>query len=219
MIGLIAIHINKMLAPPMLTDMSFRLNLLTGNKFHQLLDIPSVNEVHADILVLSDDVKQYQVTSDQQFFQLLIKTTTLWRDFEYRYLFIATFFWLLFTILSTIQVNLFIKQNERLFHQKDEMEALNGKLRLARYRAEESNRLKSEFLSNVSHELRTPLHSVIGFCELGESYISEWSHDERIENLMEINDSGQQLLGFINNFLDLSALEVGRFELKLSQLT
>lgn len=96
---------------------------------------------------------------------------------------------------------------EQLFRAKRESD-------IARARAEEANRAKSSFLANMSHELRTPLNAIIGFSEVMASEIfgghakpvyKEYSHD--------INRSGQHLLGLINDILDLSRIEAGRFEI------
>lgn len=96
---------------------------------------------------------------------------------------------------------------EQLFKAKRESDA-------ARARAEEANRAKSHFLANMSHELRTPLNAIIGFSEVMASEIfgkhtiptyKEYAHD--------INRSGQHLLGLINDVLDLSRIEAGRFQI------
>ena len=81
----------------------------------------------------------------------------------------------------------------------------------------ESNKLKSQFLSNVSHELRTPLASIIGFAELlREAASTEGGRQYRYaENIMS---SGRMLLGLINDLLDLAKIEAGKLELHLSQV-
>jgi two-component system sensor histidine kinase BarA len=70
----------------------------------------------------------------------------------------------------------------------------------------EANKVKTEFLANVSHELRTPLNSIIGFADLlGES------PDERVRRYgQNIGASAKNLLGLINDILDLARLEAGR---------
>lgn len=79
----------------------------------------------------------------------------------------------------------------------------------------ESNKLKSQFLSNVSHELRTPLASIIGFAELlREAASADGGRQYRYaENIMS---SGRMLLGLINDLLDLAKIEAGKLELHVS---
>jgi two-component system, cell cycle sensor histidine kinase PleC len=84
----------------------------------------------------------------------------------------------------------------------------------ARRRAEGSNIAKSQFLAQMSHELRTPLNAILGFSEVMKTEIfgphqvavyKDYSND--------IHVSGQHLLNLINEILDLSRIEAGRYEL------
>lgn len=84
----------------------------------------------------------------------------------------------------------------------------------ARDAAEEASRAKSMFLANMSHELRTPLNSIIGFSELlSNGRGSGLSDETRIEYASNIHESGQHLLGVINDLLDISKAEAGKLEL------
>jgi two-component system cell cycle sensor histidine kinase PleC len=96
---------------------------------------------------------------------------------------------------------------EQLFRAKRESDA-------ARLRAEEANRAKSHFLANMSHELRTPLNAIIGFSEvMAREIFGEHSKPIYKDYSHDINSSGQHLLGLINDILDLSRIEAGRFEI------
>ncbi len=77
--------------------------------------------------------------------------------------------------------------------------------------AEEANRAKSAFLANMSHEIRTPMNGVIGMAQLLESECVDKSHLQKIK---VIRDSGEALLEIINNILDLSKIEAGKFDIE-----
>ncbi|WP_375645757.1 ATP-binding protein [Bartonella sp. TT29SHDZB] len=95
-----------------------------------------------------------------------------------------------------------------------EVEKLNKSLKAEKERAESANKAKSEFLANMSHELRTPLNAILGFSDimlqstfgpLGSQRYKEYMHD--------IYNSGTHLLTLINDILDMSKIEAGRFTL------
>jgi len=75
-----------------------------------------------------------------------------------------------------------------------------------------ANRLKSQFLANMSHELRTPLNAVIGFADLLQSGTVPPGSPKHAKFLGHISTSGRHLLQLINDVLDLSKVESGKFE-------
>jgi len=81
--------------------------------------------------------------------------------------------------------------------------------------AESANRAKSTFLANMSHELRTPLNSIIGFSDIIIEGMTGEINDEQSKYLGYISASGHHLLSLINNILDLSKIEAGKFDLNL----
>jgi PAS domain S-box-containing protein len=85
--------------------------------------------------------------------------------------------------------------------------------KIAKFTAEESNRVKSEFLATMSHELRTPLNSIIGFSDLMICGSVGEMADKQKKFLDNISLSGKHLLSLINNILDLSKIEAGKMEL------
>lgn len=87
-------------------------------------------------------------------------------------------------------------------------------LRIAKEEAELASRAKSDFLANVSHELRTPLNAIIGFSEIIKNQMFGPMGNKRYcEYAIDIHDSGTHLLSLINDILDLSKIEAGKFEL------
>jgi PAS domain S-box-containing protein len=99
----------------------------------------------------------------------------------------------------------------------EQRQAEDARLTAQRLEAEnrqiqEANRLKSQFLANMSHELRTPLNAVIGFADILHSGIVLPDSPKHQEFLGHIAASGRHLLQLINDVLDLSKVESGKFD-------
>ena len=77
----------------------------------------------------------------------------------------------------------------------------------AKEKAQESDRLKSAFLSNMSHEIRTPMNGIIGFTELLKE--PSLSTDDQQDFIKTIQISGERMLNTINNIIDISKIESG----------
>jgi signal transduction histidine kinase len=125
--------------------------------------------------------------------------------------------WFTFTLLMlrtiiTTGVGVF------LFCQIRWREAAQAELIRTREAAESATRAKSEFLAHMSHELRTPLNAVIGFSEAIKLAMFGPLDSRYSEYGGHILASGKHLLQLVNDVLDLSKLEAGRFELQESEL-
>ena len=83
----------------------------------------------------------------------------------------------------------------------------------------EVDQLKSQFLANMSHELRTPLNSIIGFSRVILKGIDGPVTDMQQQDLTAIYNSGQHLLGLINDILDLARIEAGKMELNFEEVS
>lgn len=84
-------------------------------------------------------------------------------------------------------------------------------LALSRDQVISADQKKTQFFANVSHELRTPLNAILGFSELLSLEIFA---GKRVEYAALIHASGSHLLDLVNDLLDLSCIEAGRFELR-----
>jgi signal transduction histidine kinase len=96
---------------------------------------------------------------------------------------------------------------------KDALAQSNAELEKANHIAQESVRLKSEFMSTMSHELRTPLNAIRGFTGIMLEGMGGEIDDEARHMLKRIESNGERLLNLINDVLDLAKIEAGRMEL------
>jgi len=99
-----------------------------------------------------------------------------------------------------------------------ELKRVQGELVRAKDAAEEANRAKSAFLANMSHELRTPLNAVIGYSEMLQEVAEDRGQQDLLPDLAKIQRAGKNLLGLINDVLDLSKIEAGKVELSIESL-
>lgn len=95
-----------------------------------------------------------------------------------------------------------------------ESKALTIELIKSKEKAEESDRLKSAFLTNISHEIRTPMNGILGFAELLN--MPGLGSNEQKEYIQIIKKSGERMLNIINEIVDISKIESGQMKTTLS---
>ncbi|AUS04414.1 ATP-binding protein [Pseudotamlana carrageenivorans] len=116
----------------------------------------------------------------------------------------------LITILSLLTLSLYKNNNIRLktntmLHKK------NGELIIAKEKAELASKTKANFLSTVTHELRTPLYAVTG---LSNMLLEENPKPEQIPHLKSLKFSGDYLLTFINDILQINKIEANKVDIE-----
>ena len=112
------------------------------------------------------------------------------------------------TTLATLEAR---AEKDALIGELETSKAISDE---ARRRAEAANIAKSRFLAQMSHELRTPLNAILGFSEVMKTEIfGPHSVPAYKDYAGDIHNSGVHLLGLINEILDLSRIEAGRYEL------
>lgn len=118
---------------------------------------------------------------------------------------------LLITLFSIIYAITRRQNTQRLQKEKEAAEE-------ARRQAEKADKLKSAFLQNLSHEIRTPLNAIVGFNDLLNDAMAEFSLEEREELLSHLHKNTELLLTLVNDVLDLSKLESGNYSISLRKV-
>ncbi len=97
------------------------------------------------------------------------------------------------------------------YHLEELVEQRTGELLAAKEAAEVASRAKSAFLANMSHEIRTPMNAITGLTHLLQRVCED---EEQLDKLGKIKQSADHLTGVINDILDISKIEAGKFELE-----
>ncbi len=85
----------------------------------------------------------------------------------------------------------------------------------AKYKAEESDRLKTAFLSNMSHEIRTPMNAIVGFSDLLSD--EQLKPEERRDFIAQINQGADDLMRLIDDIIDIAKIEAGQVNVHISE--
>ena len=119
---------------------------------------------------------------------------------------------LLVTILCF--VGWFVFAARALNHQA----ALHAQIRQERDVAQLASQSKSQFLANMSHELRTPLNAIMGYGEMLLETAQEDQRSSDSKDLGRVLAAAKHLLSLINDLLDLSRIEAGKFEMQIQEI-
>ena len=111
------------------------------------------------------------------------------------------------------------EKNELLERQKREVELARQEIADKADDLALASKYKSEFLANMSHELRTPLNSLLILARVFADNRDGNLTDDQIESARVIFNSGTDLLGLINDILDLAKIEAGRMDLQVTKVT
>jgi len=116
----------------------------------------------------------------------------------------------LITILSLLTLSLYKNNNIRL-KTNNMLHKKNDELIIAKEKAELASRTKANFLSTVTHELRTPLYAVTGLTNM---LLDENPKPEQVQHLKSLRFSGDYLLTFINDILQINKIEANKVEVE-----
>jgi signal transduction histidine kinase/predicted negative regulator of RcsB-dependent stress response len=185
-------------------------SLFSKNTMERISVIRSKYEVdrHEKEIELLSSKNQLQVLELENK-QMILHRQRVIMYFSFSGFIIILFFALLFYYQYSQKKKAYLlldKKNKEILEKRNEIIK-------AKERAEESDKLKSTFLSNISHELRTPLNGILGFAEILQKEITDPVYKEMSEI---IHVSGMRLLDTLNSIIDLSVIENNKLELYIT---
>ncbi len=110
---------------------------------------------------------------------------------------------------------LFLK-NQTLKEEIKQRKIIEDQLKQAKEKAERSDSLKTEFLSQMSHEIRTPMHSILSFANFIREEFDDNIDKELAKSFSVMKEEGERIIKTIDSILIMSELQTGNFEIKLS---
>ena len=121
-------------------------------------------------------------------------------------------------IFSSSIIGIILIWTFSLRREVNQRKLIENELRKSQREAETASAAKSTFLANMSHEIRTPLNAIIGFSEvISSEMFGKINQIKYKEYLKDIRRSGQHLAVVINDILDLSKIEAGKWQLKKTE--
>lgn len=118
---------------------------------------------------------------------------------------------LILMTIRTIRLSRIVRSTRRTLHEQARQHKFTeSALRLSKEQAEAASEAKTKYLAGLSHELRSPMNAIVGFAEL---LAKESFSDEHLEYINTIQSNSRHLLDLLNNVLDLSKIEAGKFEI------
>jgi len=107
-----------------------------------------------------------------------------------------------------------VRSQREIKSKNQQLESFQAELIKAKNEAEQSKRAKESFMANMSHEIRTPINGIIGLVHLlGKTQLDE--EQKKMLTLLEV--SSESLLGVINDILDISKIEAGKFRINYAE--
>lgn len=118
-------------------------------------------------------------------------------------------------IVSGLLIAAFLYWAYTLTKEITKRKKIENELQKSKAESEAANTAKSTFLANMSHEIRTPLNAIIGFSDVISSGVfGKLKQQKYVEYLLDIKNSGNRLAFVINDILDLSKIEAGKWQLR-----
>lgn len=116
-------------------------------------------------------------------------------------------------------IGIFRPLSQKLSNYIEQITTIANDLDAAKKEAEHANQVKVNFLSNMSHELHTPLNSILGFSQLLQTNKETLLTQQQSEQVIQIKMAGDHLLNIVDDILDFSKVEAGKFHIDIHPIS
>jgi signal transduction histidine kinase/ActR/RegA family two-component response regulator len=179
---------------------------ILGPQAPRALDPRRLNFLYGELWALAEPLRDLALQANQEIAEQIARRNDAVR-WQNQVGIGLTAFLSVLTILFAFVV---VRQLQALNARRQDLEALTASLSQAHQAAEQASQAKSVFLANLSHELRTPFNGLLGMLALLQRSSLTPQQADQLETARE---SGEHLLGILNDVLDISKLESGRLDL------
>ena len=191
------------------TQLSLQKTTLELEKAKSQVEIERMNARNNQLQLENQNLELTQLKAETEREQSLMRTRQLESEHQMLIMkFILTFF-----VFFGVAITLYLykrRKSVRLLQKKNE------ELIVARDHAEQADKMKTYFIQNMSHEIRTPLNAIVGFSQLLSDPALPLEDEEKKEFSSLIQHNSELLTTLVNDILDLSALESGKYTMNRS---
>ena len=202
-----------------------RLQLQNANlELSHAASLQRLAQIEAERNALSLQNKQQRATQLRQSLkqqQTLNKAQKQKSNSEFRFFLVIMLLATILFVLMMVYLWNHTQRQKRLNRLSRRLEATHAELSIANAKAQESEHQKTQFIRNMSHEVRTPLHSIVGFSQMltDAEMAPMLSKDDKAEMIKHINESSEQLSKLINDILDLTSMESGKYQMRYEMVS
>ncbi len=147
----------------------------------------------------------------------IIISPPYWNTWWFRLLVVISCVSLIYFLYKR-RIRFFKTHSEALEKEIDERLKIENELIIAKEKAEESDKLKSNFLAQMSHEIRTPVNTILSFTSLLKEELGDNAGDDIRPNFAIIENGGKRLIRTIDMILNMSEIQAGKFEVDLKEI-
>ncbi len=203
----------------LLHEVALRTKELDEQQTHLRIILEEINSREKRLTYLDTTIKSQEDTILKQKDEIVnLDELVDSQQVALRYLWGSVFLGALLIITALIAYTIKRRDNQRLAARSQDLQIARDRLAIAKRKAEDASKAKSEFLSLMSHELRTPLQAIIGYTEVVIEELKLADDEHHLKDLSRVILNSERLLKLINGVLDMAKIESGRMDLDLTEV-